>query len=66
MNRRSIVSAAATVGVIAAAVAVAGPASAGLLAGNCTTAQAGNASVQAFGIPNIGSNPFLITSRGPG
>ncbi len=66
MNRRSIVSAAATVGVIAAAVAVAGPASAGLLAGNCTTAQAGNASVQAFGIPNLGSNPFLITSRGTG
>ena len=66
MNRRSIVSAAATAGAIAAAVAIAGPASAGLLAGNCTTAQAGNASVDAFGIPSFGNDPFLITSRGSG
>lgn len=66
MNRRPIVSAAATAGVIAAAVAIAGPASAGLLAGNCTPAQAGNASVDAFGIPTLGNDPFLITSRGTG
>ena len=66
MNRRFVVSAAATAGVIAAAVTIAGPASAGLLAGNCTTAQAGNASVDAFGIPTFGNDPFLITSRGAG
>lgn len=66
MNRRSIMSAAATAGVVAAAVAIAGPASAGVTSGACTPAQLGNASVSTFAIPTFGNDPFLVASTGSG
>lgn len=66
MNRRSILSAAATAGVVAAAVAIAGPASAGTASAPCTPAQLGNASVSTYAIPTFGGNPFLIATAGSG
>lgn len=67
MKHRAILGAATTAGIFAAAVAIAGPASAGLVgAGPCTKAQAGNASVTTFPVPTLSNDPFLIASNGSG
>ena len=66
MNRRAIIAAALTTGGLSAAVLLAGPASAGVLATPCTKAQMGNASVTTYPIPTLSNDPFLIASNGSG